>query len=493
VPQAVQGTLTHMRYQAPRIVLTAKGWRADRASFTSDPFTPAQVWMDADDVVVTQDKNGDLLISSERNRLLLEDRLPIPVQSRTRIRKQQEVENRWVLGNDRDDRDGFYVGRQVRPIKIGEKGTLQLQPQFMLERAYQGTTDSYPAPGSPAGSTNTVTQDNQLGDLFGLEARLEAPLLGFDADRTLDVSTFNPDNIANGTRAWGQLERDLQLPVLGSAKARLFAAYRYRIWNGSLGEQDVYSAYGTSLEKEGVLPPWGRLSNSYFWRVGVGNYQSNEFVNNRETQNLAQLWRGNAFASINSSLTLWQGQPLPSTPEGALRYSPVPIVPGLTLNTNVQGSLTYYGDGTYQNTFSISGGPTLTLGQFSKPFFDFTQLTITGGFTLRNGLSPFGFDAAVDLGTVGIGLTQQLFGPLLFNGGIGLNVDPRSPNYGDVTGSYVELRWQRRAYSVSVYYSPYEGIGGVRVRLSDFGFSGTGVPFVPYQPGVPGQQRSRPF
>ncbi|WP_323242957.1 DUF3769 domain-containing protein [Synechococcus sp. BA-124 BA4] len=493
--QAVQGTLTHLRYQAARIVLTPNGWRSDRASFSNDPFTPSQSWMDADQVVVTQDANGDLLITSKRNRLILEDRLAIPVTTRTRIRKEQEVENRWVLGVDQEDRDGFYVGRRLRPIRIGEKGTLELEPQFMLERAYKGTTDSYPLPGGQA-TGPSVSQDNTLGDLFGLEARLKTPLLGFNTSLNLDISTFNPENIANGTRSWGQMDRNINLPLVGSTTARLFAAYRFRIWNGSLGEQDVYSAYGASLEKDETLPDWGKLSNRYFWRVGLGNYQSNEFLSSgRESRNLAQLWRANAVASLNSSLELWRGRELPSTPDGALRYSPEPIVPGLTLNTNLSGNLAYFGDGTYQNTFSISGGPTLTLGHFNKRFFDFTQLTVTGGLTLRNGLSPFGFDAAVDLGTVGIGLTQQIAGPLLFNGGIGINVDPSSTNYGELTGSYVELRWQRRSYALSVFYSPYEGIGGVRIRLNDFGFKGTGVPFVPFRPelsGAGGAQRN-PF
>ena len=67
------------------------------------------------------------------------------------------------------------------------------------------------------------------------------------------------------------------------------------------------------------------------------------------------------------------------------------------------------------------------------------------------------------------------------DGGIGVNVDASSPNYGELTGSFVELRWQRRSYAFSVYYSPFEGIGGVRIRLNDFSFRGTGVPFVPYQ------------
>ncbi|MFM9087650.1 MAG: hypothetical protein ACKOPT_05860, partial [Cyanobium sp.] len=30
------------------------------------------------------------------------------------------------------------------------------------------------------------------------------------------------------------------------------------------------------------------------------------------------------------------------------------------MNANLQGTLAYYGDGTNQNTLSLSGGPTLT-------------------------------------------------------------------------------------------------------------------------------------
>ncbi len=167
----------------------------------------------------------------------------------------------------------------------------------------------------------------------------------------------------------------------------------------------------------------------------------------------------------------------------------MPIGPGLALNAIVLGTVAYFGDGTNQNTISLSGGPTLTLGHFIKPFLDYTQITVIGGGTLRQGLSPLAFDRAVDLSTLGIGLTQQLVGPLLFNGGIGINVDPNSGNYGDVTNSYVELRWQRRAYEIGVFYSPYDGLGGVRVKLNDFNFQGPGLPFVPTTPAQAPLQR----
>jgi hypothetical protein len=284
-----------------------------------------------------------------------------------------------------------------------------------------------------------------------------------------------------------ELSRDLQLPWLGNTDLRLFGAYRFRTWNGTLGEQDVYSAFGGFLERKDSLPNWGRLSSSYLWRVGIGNYQSDEF----DTNNLATFWRANAIGSLNFSYPLWTGKAAPPTPQQAFANTGQPVVPGLSLNANLQGVLAYYGDGTNQNTVSLSGGPTLTLGHFVKPFLDYTQFSITGSGTLRQGQSPFGFDRAVDLGTLGLGLTQQIVGPLVFNGGVGFNVDPGSSNYGEITGSYIEVRWQRRSYDIGVFYSPYDGLGGVRVRLNDFNFNGPGVPFVPITPSQ--QMLQRPF
>jgi hypothetical protein len=231
----------------------------------------------------------------------------------------------------------------------------------------------------------------------------------------------------------------------------------------------------------------GKLSNNYIWRVGAGNYQAEQF----ESENLTDLWRANFYGSLNSSYQIWRGKPAALTPQEAYRYSPIAIVPGLAFRTNVNTLLAAYGDGERQTTISLSGGPSLTLGTFSKPFFDYTQLSITGGGTLKQGSSPFDFDQAIDLGTLGLGVTQQIAGPLVINAGLGLNIDPASPFYGDVIDSNIELRWQRRAYDFGFYFNPYEGIGGFRFRLNDFNFTGTGVPFIPYNPA--NELNNRPF
>jgi len=490
----VDGGISRWRFQARRIRLTATGWSAPRVGLTNDPYTPAQSWLEAVGVEVSFNRKGETLLTARSTRILLEDRLPIPGRLRQRIR-QNQVESPLVAGYDTVDRGGVFVGYNLKPIKVANSGSLRLQPQFNLQRTLDGVTSSYPLPGSPPGSPG-VTQSVQSGDQFGLLAQWSDNRWGLASNATLDVSTFNTQNFANGTRSWGDVARNVRLPLLGDSKARLFGAYRYRTWNGSLGEQDVYSAYGVALEDQGQLPRWGQITNTYFWRAGFGNYRAcstncptNSTSGTAPIPNLAEFWRGSAIAALTSSFPLWTGKPLTATNTQALLNSPVPIVPGLKFDTNLTGILAYYNDGQNQNTLSFSAGPTLTLGHFHKPFLDYTQLAVTGGVTLRQGLSPLSFDRAVDLGTLNFGLTQQIAGPMLLSVGYGVNVDAASGFYGATTGSYVELRWQRRAYDIGIYYSPYEQLGGIRVRLNDFNYKGTGVPFVPYHPSQAGLKR----
>ena len=353
----------------------------------------------------------------------------------------------------------------------------------MVARALNGDVNSFVLPGEPIGGP-TGSQPAQIGDLFGALIKLKGSVFGYStSDFTLSLPTLNPQNMTNGTRSWGDFSRPLFIPKFGiipggTYTARLFGAYRYKTYNGSLGQQDVYSALGASIERQGELPSWGKLTHNYFWRGAFGNFQGNNFG----TSSLIDSTRGSFFGAINSEIWAWKKESHDRNNPKTTQNTPRPIEPGLRFNTNFSTRLDFYGDGTRQLNANISGGPTLIMGRFEKNFFDYTELTISGGGSLQQGESPFSFDRNVDLATLGIGLRQQIVGPLLLSGGIGLNVDPSSSYYGDVTGAFGELIWQRRGYEFAIYYSPYEQVGGIRVKLNDFNFKGTGLPFVPYTP-----------
>lgn len=471
----ITGAITRWRVQASKIKLNQFGWNANRMSFTNDPFTPTQSRFEAIDVIAEENSNGDFLITARTNHLVLEEKLRFPFITRRRLRRKKEFENRWTIGIDSRDRDGLFIGRRLKPIEIANNYELVLQPQFLIQRAFNGSTNSYVKPGTSTYSQN-IYQDASLADLFGLDAELTGKLKTWDVDLNANISTFNLDNYIEGSRYWGGLSNNFDSKLFGPFGVKVFGAYRYRAWNGSLGETDIYSAYGVYSDKKGAFS-LGQVKSNYLLRGGFGKYQAES----DDGESISSLWRANIYGSLSFIYPLWQGKVARLSPRYAYRYSPTPIRPGLDLITNITSSFSAYDDGRKLNVISLSSGPSLTLGTFSNKFLDYTKFSITLGGKVKSGKSPFDFDQAVDLGTLGLGLTQQIVGPLLFNTGLEINIDSSSKDYGELINSRFELSWQRRSYDFGLYYNPYKGIGGVRLRLNDFKFSGQGRPFVPLE------------
>ena len=482
------GTVSRIRFQGSQIRIRGNRWTAEAMAFTNDPFTPAGSWTLARKVVAVMDERGVTRISSRSTQILLDGKVSLPAITNTTI---GEEEARFAFDTDKEDRDGFYIGYNLEPIKLGRRGSLQLQPQLMVQRALEGRTSSFVLPGESLASP-TAEQGATFGDMFGLLAVLNVPMGWVSLDADASLSTFNPENFRSGTRSTTRLSAPLSLPGHDSASAALFGAYRERIYNGSLGLQTVVYSYGANLAGTAVFnrpkpaaaaESQGHAKAPFFapvslnWAAQSGNYQAALY----QTNTLDTLWRSYANLAIGTTLQLWQGRALDASddPKRGLRYAPSPVVPGLGVDFGASGYLASYSDGSNQNTLTLWGGPSFTLGQFDKPFLDYTRFSASIAGTFLGGASPFGFDRTVDLRTLSFQAAQQIYGPLVVEAGATFNIDNGSEFYGDVSYSYVEVKLQRRSYELGVYYSPYDGIGGIRVKLNDFNFTGTGTPFVP--------------
>ncbi len=471
----ISGSVTRWRVQSSKVQLNPTGWKADKMSFTNDPFTPTQTRIDAYNVVAKEDSNTDILITSSKSRLLVEERINVPIVRSTRITRSEQIKNRWVVGIDQNDRDGFFIGRALRPVSLGKNYKLSLQPQFLLQRAILNKTNSYVARGSSV-TSDKVSSGIKTSDLFGLKAKIRGEEMGFGVSLDGNVSTFNPDRFLDGSRYWANLNRSINVSYIRDVNTNIFGAYRDKVWNGSIGETEIYTAYGGSAEKS-FSWNWNNFNNTLLIRTGVGNYQA-ERLNDK---NLSEMWRTNLYSSLKTNYTIWKSSEAISVDNSTYRYSPVPVLPGLTFETNFSSAYFGYQNGQSQGIISLVGGPTLTLGTFTKPFLDYTKLSIFSGASLKEGGSPFAFDEVVDLAILGFGLSQQIVGPLVFNGGVEYNIDGGSDYYGKSINSNFELRWQRRSYDIGIFYSPEKGMGGISFHLNDFDFTGTGVPFLPYK------------
>ncbi len=461
------------RLKASKILIKENGWEAQKASFTSDPYNPAQVTIIAYKVELKEDKKNkeDSLLKSEKSFLLIENTIKIPLGNRRLRVSKKEVENRWEVGIDGKDRDGLYVGRNLFPIKINDYYNLLLQPQYLIQRSLLGKTKSYPqyqeSTNSPKVSTTTSTED-----YFGLEAKLKGKTFNWDSEIEANITTFNRRRFADGSRYLASLKRSFDFGKIQNLETNIFASYRFNVDNGSMGSSDIYTSYGANVTKNGS---WnlGNSKYNYFWNIGAGSYKAEE----KNSRDLISSWRGSANSGLSIRTTLRQFVSDKVDQEIISPYSPKILKPGLFLNSNFESSFYLYKDNENQTSLTFAVGPELQIGNLSKKYFDYTKIAVTPSLTIKGGDSPFKFDNASDLMTLKIDFTQQLIGPLLVKHIHEYNIDPSSDYYGNSLTSKLSLMWQRRAYEFGLFYDFENQSGGISFALNRFSFSGNPDPF----------------
>jgi len=450
------------RFKSKCININDKGWRSNEITLINDPFTPEQSKIIAKEVIAKEDEDGVLIISSNKGKLILEEKLKIPTGKREYGKKDSK--QRFVFAYDEKDRDGLYIGLQSDSLKISENQSLSIQPQFLIQRAFLGKSESYPDSGSSI-TSEKVKSTATIPDLFGLEADLNGRIFEWDSNINANISTFNTDRFFYGSRYSGSLKKDIDVYKLKGVEANLFAAYRYRAWNGSLGESDIHTAFGGFLEKRDNFSR-GKTDYSLTLRTGLGNYQAERL----KSKDLTTLWKGSLFGSFEIEYPLIMFNKIDSSKSYSASSSALPLQQGLSFNTIFSASDYYYENGKNQASLSLSLGPRLTFGNFKAPILDFTSISIMPGRTIKLGDSPFKFDNANDLQKISFELTQRLFGPLLLNGEYDINIDPDSDYYLESINSKLSVLIERRSYGFGIFYDIKNEGGGIMFRLKGFDF-----------------------
>ncbi|KGG16675.1 MULTISPECIES: DUF3769 domain-containing protein [unclassified Prochlorococcus] len=456
------------RIKASKLLIYKDGWKAEKVSFTNDPFNPAQIRIESYKVELKKNNLGlkNANITAQKSYLLLEDFLRIPIGNRRfQIGKEEKPQN-WILGVDGKDRDGVFIGRQLRSVQIGDKYSLSLQPQYLLQRSISGETSAYPENGKTFNSSKVTTSTN-LEDLFGLEAEIDGSFLNWNSKIEADITTFNRKKFANGARYAANFSKEINLNEIKDLRANIFALYREKVWNGSLGNTDIYTAFGIDFDKNGSSK-FGKIKYDYNFRIGLGEYQAErldslELMSSLRT-NFSSEFKFNypIFTSLNNLPAKYIASP----------FSAENIQTGINLNAIMNTSISSYNNNKYQTSITFGLGPELILGNLRRKYFDYTKLSILPSYTFKSGDSPFKFDNDRDLVKLKIDLTQQLLGPIIIKNINEYNIDTNSANYGDSISSKLAIMWQRRAYEFGLFYDYKNESGGLSFRLNGFDFKG---------------------
>lgn len=447
-----------IRFEASQIDFDAMGWYGNNLRLTNDPFSPPELELRGNRVsfVPLSEEEDEFCIDNPR--LVFDQGLSLPLVRRCyQLQRGQLPADTFNplfvnIGYDNRDRDGLFIERSVPVFEAGDF-QISLSPQIYLSR--------------------WLDQNDGLGMLsnLGLVARAEGSL-GPRTSATGLVSLPGLDfkNFTNRVRANLRVQQ-----LVGTHRLGVEYTYRDRLFNGSLGFQDVQTSMGVLLESPVI--PLGETG------VNLAYQLSGQYVTANTDQaalldpgvgiGLTSLGRFQGAADLSRSFSLWQGTAKPSTATEGLRYSPQPVVPFLALVAGLRGVATYYTNGNLQESLDARVTMVGQLGHLARNHWDYTQfnLGISSNFIGGEG-SPFLFDRLVDQNTLSGGIVQQIYGPVLLGFQTAFNLD---------TGQEIDTRfsveYRRRTYGLVAQYSPTQETGFLGFRLSQFDWVGRPDPF----------------
>lgn len=435
-----EGQVRRIGFIAERLIIDGDTWTAENLRVTNDPFTPPELELITSKATLTP-------ISPTQNRLDLESprivfdqgfSLPLPVNSITLDRFQRFAPA--LVGFDKLDRGGVFY-QQSFDVVTQSNLNFQLSPQLLLQRAFssQGGFSGVDIIGVVA------TLNGAFDDGSSLSSR--ASFSGLDFSKIDSLLRFNAS---------------YQLPVFGNHTLLSQYAFRDRVFNGSLGFQDVNNILGTTLISPNYVLGDSQISFSYQASAQLVGAVRDDI----QPSTIGSLIRVQGAAVLSRAFPLLRGEPLPAEKETGLRFSPKPIVPRLDAFLTAQGVNSFYSNGANQAVLYGTVGLAAEVGHFAKDFFDYTGLTLSYTQAFASGKSPFLFDRVADTRSLTAGIVQQIYGP--FRLGI---QQSWSLDSGNLFDSVYSLEYARRTYSVVVRYNPTQGLGEFLIRISDFNWT----------------------
>ncbi len=336
-----------------------------------------------------------------------------------------------------------------------------MEPQYLIQRSIQGYTKSFVKKDASI-TSEKIKRNTSFEDYFALKSQIQGKISDWDLAIEKNLNSFNLDSFSDAFRLKANLNKEINF-LNSKWKKSFYGVYRDRVWNGSLGEAEIYTGFGSKLKKENtwfvtVIEKTESLS------LGFGKFTA-EALN---TNNLITKYKGNFFYKFDQKFPIYIQEPKNKSIDISYRYNPEKITKGLNLKTRLEASYSFYENGNHQEYLALGAGPELILGNYKKKIFDYTRVSLLPFYKIKNGESVFKFDQNYDNLTINIAFDQQLFGPVIIKSKGTLNLTSSSSDYGEFINSLISLNWRKRSYEIGVFYQPHNQAGGINFSL--FGF-----------------------
>lgn len=473
--QSVQSNfkeINNTRFFTKRINIHENIWSSDIMLLTSDPFNKPQIKIKNKDFKIIFDEQISK-INTKWSNLILDDKLTIPLGPR-RINLDDEQNARWGLGYDKKKYDGIYAYRNSNTIYFDErkKSILDFKTIFLIQRAIEGTSKSYPNKNKSVLSPK-IKQDIKFADYFGLSTSFLTDISKWKYVLDVETNSLDFEKLNNGVEAQTFLTRNIfsnfERNSFKTGDITFFGTFREKTKNGSLGEIVVNSSYGGRFD----LSTNNGKNRSSKLALSYGTYESSSRLDSNLLINKNRL---NIFLKNNIRYPLWKPR-VKKYINKKYVYSPRIIQKGLFFDVETNFDFFRYSDGLKQDMFLIKAGPKLIYGDFKKKFFDFTELSVYPRFKFNRGESPFSFDQIVDTKVLEVSAKQQVYGPLTIKLSSEINLDEDVDSENKYINTTANLGFNRRAYNVNLFYNFDTEVGGLSFNINSFSFEGLGEKF----------------
>ena len=441
-------------------------WFTNKAIFTNDLLESDQINFVINDLRITPN-NDSLELKSSINFLVLEDKFSIPFWFGNRTITDSEqgylfgLKPKWYLGFDKLDKDGYFIGRRLDPIKLTDEFKLNIEPQFLIQRSMQSYTNSFVGDGESV-TADKVRRDTNFSDYFALNSELIGKLNKWDLKISKKLNSFDSGKFSDASRLKFNISRKIEFLDSIWLKS-LYGVYKDRIWNGSIGEAEVYSGYGSKLEKKNTWETDG-ITKTEITNFGLGQFKAEEL----NSKNLVSSFRGSIFYSLDQKFPVKIKESKSKFVDNSFNYIFEPVKQGIHFNTKIAVLYSFYDNGNHQEYIKFGAGPEVVFGEFKKNYFDYTRISLLPSYKLKSGDSIFKFDQISDIFTLDLAFDQQLYGPIILKSDATLNLDANSDDYGDFISSKISINLKKRSYEIGIFYQPHDQSGGISFSL--FGF-----------------------
>ncbi len=447
-----------------KISIDGQKWESKKAIFSNDLLESKQVKLAINSLKVISE--GDKLrFKSSINYLIFEEKVSIPfwLGDRTLTNSGEffDFKNRWNLGYENLDKDGYFIGRKFNSIDIKDDFVLDLEPQFLIQRSLKGYTKSF-VEKEKSITSERVKRNSRFEDYFALKSNIKGPIKNWDLEIVKNLNSLDFDKFSDAFRFKTELSKEIDL-LDSKWEKSFYGIYRERVWNGSLGEAEIYSGFGSKLKKENNWIVDG-IKKSEFLSLGFAKITS-EGLN---TKNLVTNLKSNLFYSLDQKFPISIVEPKKKSVDISYNYIPAPITKGLSLNTKLELSYSLYENGDHQEYLGLGAGPEYITGNFKNKTFDYTRISLLPFYKFNGGESVFKFDQNYDNFTLDISFDQQLYGPIILNSFGILNLTNDSNDYGEFIDSKISLNWKKRSYEFGIFYQPHNQAGGISFSLYGF-------------------------